>query len=82
MPGFVKFVPEPYDPDTFEPTPFDIENSKEINPAPVVRWFRDRESGELRSNANIYKWDDGSMSMSVGDQHFAIQKKQMAPPPG
>lgn len=82
MPDFVKFVPEPFDPDTFEPTAWDIENARQRNPKPVVRWFRDRESGELRSNANIYKWSDGSMSMSVGDQHFPIQKKQMAPPPG
>lgn len=81
MPDFVKFVPEPFDPDTFEPSAWDIENARSPNPKPVVRWYRDRNTGELRSNANIYKWSDGSLSMSVGDQHFAIQKKQMAPPP-
>lgn len=82
MPEFIKFVPEPFDPDNFEPTAWDIENARSERPKPVVRWYRDRETGELRSNANIYKWTDGSMSISVGDQHFAIQKKEMAPPPG
>lgn len=82
MPEFIKFVPEPFDPDNFEPTAWDIENARSANPKPVVRWYRDSETGELRSNANIYKWSDGSLSISVGDQHFAIQKKEMAPPPG
>jgi RNA polymerase-associated protein LEO1 len=80
VPDFVKFVPEPFDPDTWEPTEWDIENAKSANPKPVVRWYRDRETGELRSNANILKWSDGSLSLSVGDQHFSMQKKDLAPP--
>ena len=29
----------------------------------------------------MYKWSDGSVSMTVGDQHFAIQNKATVPPP-
>ncbi|SPN97075.1 related to LEO1 Extremely hydrophilic protein [Cephalotrichum gorgonifer] len=82
VPDFIKFVPEPFDPDNFVPTAWDIENARSDNPKPVVRWYRDRDSGELRSNANIFKWSDGSLSMSVGDEHFVIQKKELAPQPG
>lgn len=81
VPEFIKFVPEPYESKTFEPSAWDVENAKGGNKKIAVRYYNDPETGELKSNAMMYKWSDGSVSMSVGDQHFAIQKKATVPPP-
>jgi RNA polymerase-associated protein LEO1 len=47
----------------------------------MVRATRDHNTGELKSNANIYRWSDGSVTIGVGDEHFEIQRKSLAPKP-
>ncbi|KAI1446727.1 Leo1-like protein-domain-containing protein [Annulohypoxylon stygium] len=79
VPSFLKLQAEEYKPDTFEATEWDIQNARSDKRKNVVRFTRDPETGELKSNALIYRWDDGSITMSVGAEHYEIQKKVMAP---
>jgi RNA polymerase-associated protein LEO1 len=79
VPEFVKFYPALYDPDTFEPTQTDIVHAKQAAPVRVARAARDHKTGELKSNTNIYHWSDGSVTVAIGDDHFEIQKKALAP---
>ncbi|KAL5611554.1 hypothetical protein BROUX41_000861 [Berkeleyomyces rouxiae] len=81
VPKFLRFVPEQYNPRTFEPTKADLENARSENPKPTVRHRIDPKSSELRSNAMMYRWSDGSMSMSVGGEHYTVLKKPTAPDP-
>lgn len=69
-----------YDHDTFEPTDLDVENAKAENPKPEVRTQKDAATGQLRSNTLLHRWSDGSMTLSVGDEHFEIHSKSLAPP--
>ncbi|KAJ3529973.1 hypothetical protein NM208_g9526 [Fusarium decemcellulare] len=80
VPKFIKILPEEYDPDTFQPTDFDVANAKSQNPKHVARVRRDHSTGELKSNTNIFRWSDGSVTISVGGEHYEIQKKALAPP--
>lgn len=82
VPKFVKIMPEEYDAATFEPTEFDLANAKAEHPSHVARVKRDAASGKLKSNTNIYRWSDGSVTISVGGEQFEIQKKGLAPGPG
>jgi RNA polymerase-associated protein LEO1 len=34
----------------------------------------------MQSNTNIYRWSDGSVTLAIGDEHFEIQSKPLAPP--
>ncbi|OTA64824.1 hypothetical protein K449DRAFT_421361 [Hypoxylon sp. EC38] len=79
VPNFLKLNAEEYKPDTYEPTEWDIQNVRAERPKNVVRFQRDPETGELRSNAVMYRWSDGSLTLSVGNDHYEIQKKSMAP---
>jgi RNA polymerase-associated protein LEO1 len=36
----------------------------------------------MQSNANIYRWSDGSVTLAVGEDHYEIQNKALAPAPG
>ena len=72
--------PEEYDPDTFQPSEFDLANAKSGNPKHVARVRRDHSTGELKSNTNVYRWSDGSVTISVGGEHYEISKKGLAPP--
>ncbi|KAI1383469.1 Leo1-like protein-domain-containing protein [Hypoxylon trugodes] len=79
VPKFLKLQAEEYKPDTYEPTEWDIQNARSEQRKNVVRFKRDPDTGELQSNANIYRWSDGSLTLSVGTDHYEIQKKTMAP---
>ncbi|KAI1651731.1 Leo1-like protein-domain-containing protein [Daldinia loculata] len=79
VPSFIKLQAEEYKPDAFEPTEWDIQNARSEQRKNAVRFQRDPETGELKSNAVIYRWSDGSLTMSVGADHYEIQKKAMAP---
>ncbi|KAI1105516.1 Leo1-like protein-domain-containing protein [Jackrogersella minutella] len=79
VPSFLKLQAEEYKPDTFEPTEWDIQNVRSDKRQNVVRFTRDPETGELRSNAIIYRWSDGSLTMSVGAEQYEVRKKSMAP---
>ncbi|KAI5926897.1 Leo1-like protein-domain-containing protein [Camillea tinctor] len=80
VPSFLRFMADVYKPDEFEPTEWDKTNLQSDKPKEVVRFQRDEQTGELKSNALVYRWSDGSMTMSVGGEHYEIQKKMMAPP--
>ena len=79
VPKFIKFMPEEYDAEMFEPTEFDVDNAKAERPRHVARVRRDGSTGELKSNSNIYRWSDGSVTISVGGEHYEVQKKALAP---
>jgi len=81
VPEFIKFNPLEYKPDTWEPTKWDVQNAMSDTPVPSVLFRRDPKTGQMRSNANVYKWSDGSVTVAVGDEHFEIQTKPLAPPP-
>ncbi|RMJ13197.1 hypothetical protein CDV36_007143 [Fusarium kuroshium] len=81
IPKFVKIMPEEYDPDTFQPTEFDLANAKAQHPKHVARVRRDHSTGELKSNTNIFRWSDGSVTISIGGEHYEVQKKALAPTP-
>lgn len=82
VPEFLKLNPVEYNADTWEPSQWDIDNAESENPAPVIMSRRNPETGQLQSNANIYRWSDGSVTLAVGDEHFEIQTKSLAPKPG
>jgi RNA polymerase-associated protein LEO1 len=81
VPKFLKFDPIEYKADSFEPTKWDTDNANSAKPIPAIRYRRDPVTGKMESNANIYRWSDGSVTMAVGDEHFQIQTKDLAPPP-
>jgi len=66
---------------SWEPSKWDLENSSAENPVSVILSRRDPKTGQLQSNTNIYRWSDGSVTLAVGDEHFEIQTKALAPPP-
>jgi RNA polymerase-associated protein LEO1 len=80
IPSFLRLMPIAYDRATFEPTEWDIANETAEAPAEVVRFYHDPDTGEMKSNANLYRWSDGSLTLSVGEQHYPIKRKIMAPP--
>ncbi|KAL3963893.1 hypothetical protein ACCO45_000897 [Purpureocillium lilacinum] len=82
VPKFIKFMPEIYTPDTFEPSEFDVANAKSEQPQHVARVRRDPTTGDLKSNSNVYRWSDGSVTISVGGEHYEISKKSLATAPG
>ncbi|GFP53835.1 hypothetical protein ACSS6W_001457 [Trichoderma asperelloides] len=82
VPKFVKFLPEPYEEESFRPSEFDLENAKAEHPKHVVRVRRDAATDELKSNTNIYRWSDGSVTISIGGEQYEIQKKALAPGQG
>ncbi|KAM0280365.1 hypothetical protein ACHAQH_004078 [Verticillium albo-atrum] len=82
VPKFISVLPELYDRDTFEPTDRDVQNAKADNPKAEVRVRKDRATGQLQSNALIHRWNDGSLTVSVGDEHFEIHTKTLAPAAG
>ena len=81
VPKFLKWQADEYKPDTFEPSEWDKANLRSDNPKSVIRYQKDPQTGELKSNAVVYRWSDGSTTMSVGGDHYEIQKKVMAPAP-
>lgn len=81
VPKFIKFMPEVYEPDVFEPSEFDLANAKAEQPRCVARVQRDSSTGRLESNTNIFRWSDGSVTISVGGEHYEIQKKLLASGP-
>ncbi|KAI0385923.1 Leo1-like protein-domain-containing protein, partial [Hypomontagnella monticulosa] len=80
VPYFLKLQAEEYNPDTFEPTEWDIQNARSENRKNVIRFKRDADTGTLQSNALVNRWSDGSLTISVGNDHYEIQKKSMVPP--
>lgn len=65
--------------DTFQPSDFDLTNAKSDRPKHVARIRKDASTGDLQSNTNIYRWSDGSLTISVGGEHYEVLKKALAP---
>ncbi|GAB0139057.1 hypothetical protein EsDP_00007273 [Epichloe bromicola] len=82
VPKFIKFLPEEYVAANFKPSEFDIANAKSDSHIHVARVRKDESTGDLQSNTNIYRWSDGSLTISVGGEHYEIQKKALAPGQG
>jgi RNA polymerase-associated protein LEO1 len=80
VPDFIKFNPMEYKPDEWRPSGWDLENASSENPIPSVMCRRDPKTGRMQSNANIYRWSDGSVTLAIGDEHYEIQSKPLAPP--
>lgn len=76
----MRVLPTLYDRDTFEPTDQDVDNAKSDNPKVEVRVRKDAVTGQLQGNTMIHRWSDGSVTISVGDQHFEVNTKILAPP--
>lgn len=80
VPNFLRIHPRLYDREAFEPTEQDVENARSENPKAEVRARKDASTGKLQSNAMIHRWSDGSVTISVGDEHFQVHTKSLAPP--
>lgn len=81
VPDFVKLNPVEYKPDTWEPSKWEMDNATADTPVPVVLSRRDQETRQMQSNSNICRWSDGSVTIAIGDDHYEIQSKPLAPPP-
>lgn len=42
--------------------------------------YRKLATGKLQGNTNVYRWSDGSTTMTIGDRHFELESKALAPP--
>ncbi|CZT48148.1 related to LEO1 Extremely hydrophilic protein [Rhynchosporium secalis] len=87
LPTFMGIDPHQFNPDTFRPPPSDHHvDTKSANflasavAASTMRYRTNPTTGKLESNANLYKWSDGTTSISIGDQHYELQTKSLAPP--
>ena len=58
-----------------------MDNANAETPVPVVLSRRDPKTELMQSNSNIYRWSDGSITITIGDDHYEIQTKPLAPPP-
>ncbi|PHH64567.1 hypothetical protein CDD81_4346 [Ophiocordyceps australis] len=81
VPKFIRFMPEVYAPESFEPSEFDVANAKAEHPKLVARVKRDAKTEKLVSNTNICRWNDGSVTISVGGEHYEIEHKMLASAP-
>ncbi|KAH6650820.1 Leo1-like protein-domain-containing protein [Chaetomium tenue] len=81
VPDFIKFNPMEYKADEWRPSEWDLENANSENPIPSIMCRRDPKTGRIQSNANMYRWSDGSVTLAIGDEHYEIQSKRLAPPP-
>ena len=87
MPKFLGIEPRAFDPETFKPPISDHHTdtksanfSASATSASTMRWRKDSTSGKLESNTVVYRWSDGSTTVAVGDQHYELQTKPLAPP--
>jgi RNA polymerase-associated protein LEO1 len=69
-----------YKADSWEPSEWELLNAQSEKPCPEVLFRRDASTGKVQSNANIYRWSDGSVTIAIGDEHYEIQTKRLAPP--
>jgi len=88
MPKFLGIDPYAFDPDTFKIPDSDHHlDTKSANfsanavSASTIRFRKNPSTGQLESNTNFYKWSDGSTTIGVGNQHFELLSKSLAPAP-
>ena len=87
LPKFLSIEPRQFDLETFEAPIADhhtTTKSENFSASAVanstIRYRRNPSTGKLESNTVIHKWSDGSTTISVGDQHYELQTKPLAPP--
>ncbi|KAH8663107.1 Leo1-like protein-domain-containing protein [Tricladium varicosporioides] len=87
LPKFLGIDPHPYKPETFKLPESDhhlqeksSNFSASVTAGSTMRYRKD-PSGRLESNTNVYRWSDGSTTIAVGDQHYELQTKPLAPAP-
>jgi RNA polymerase-associated protein LEO1 len=87
LPKFLGIEPHIFEPETFKvPTSDHHSDTKSTNfsasavAASTMRYRKDPATGKLESNTVVYRWSDGSTTISVGDQHYELQTKPLAPP--
>ncbi|KUJ20531.1 uncharacterized protein LY89DRAFT_715910 [Mollisia scopiformis] len=87
LPKFLGIEPRAYEADTFRVPETDHHSdtrsatfSASAVSASTMRYRKNSTTGKLESNTNIYRWSDGSTTISVGDQHYELQTKPLAPP--
>ena len=59
----------PFDAATFEPT--EDHHAKNHN---VIRWRKNKDTGEVESNARFVKWSDGTTRLIIGDETLAVSE--------
>lgn len=86
LPKFIGIEPRAHDSANFVPPSADHHSeTKSANFSPLsialstIRYRTNKNSGSLESNTLLHKWNDGSMTMSIGDQHYELQSKSLAP---
>ncbi|PMD48507.1 hypothetical protein L207DRAFT_627227 [Hyaloscypha variabilis F] len=86
LPKFLGIEPHIFEPDSFKPPVSDHHtDTKSANfsasavAASTMRYRRDPATGKLESNTVVYRWSDGTTTVSVGDQHYELQSKPLAP---
>ncbi|KAH8599027.1 Leo1-like protein-domain-containing protein, partial [Bisporella sp. PMI_857] len=87
LPKFLGIDPLPFDPNTFELPTTDHHSSTKgqhfsasATALSTIRYRRNASTSKLESNTVLHKWSDGSTTLSVGDQHYELQTKPLAPP--
>lgn len=87
LPKFLGIEPRVYDAETFRIPEADHHSdtraatfSASAVSASTMRFRKNPSTGKLESNTNVYRWSDGSTTISVGDQHYELQSKPLAPP--
>lgn len=87
MPKFLAIEPHEYNADTFRPPTsdhhsiFKSPNFSAHQTAMTTMRYRTSKAGDtLESNTLIHRWSDGSITLSIGDQHYELQQKPLAPP--
>ncbi|KAF4637427.1 hypothetical protein G7Y89_g648 [Cudoniella acicularis] len=87
LPKFLGIEPHVFKPETFKvPTADHHSTEKSTNfsasatAASTMRYRKDPSTGRLESNTMVYRWSDGSTTIAVGDQHYELQTKPLAPP--
>ncbi|TVY50135.1 RNA polymerase-associated protein [Lachnellula occidentalis] len=87
LPNFLGIEPRAYVPENFTiPTSDHHSETRSANfsanatSASTMRYQKNGSTGELESNTVVYRWSDGSTTIGVGDQHYELSTKPMAPP--
>lgn len=87
LPKFLSIEPRAYESSKFVPPISDHHSdTKSANFSAIsvalstIRYRINPKSNRLESNTVLHKWNDGSMTLAIGDQNYELQIKPLAPP--
>lgn len=87
IPKFFGIEPHAFEPENFKiPTADHHSDTKSANfsanavATSTIRYRKNPSSGRVQSNTVVYRWSDGSTTIAIGDQHYELQSKSLAPP--